>query len=138
MAPRPPGARRLAIIHVADAVSGTRLAGERGHGTYFVSDGVAHPLDDVLDAIGRAVGTRVRHVPVPGALFAAGIWLWERVAALRGSSPPLTTDRTREVLKEDWILSDSRARRELGYRERWSIDEGMQATAAWYRREGWL
>jgi nucleoside-diphosphate-sugar epimerase len=86
-----------------------------------------------LRAIARAVGASPPRLRLPyGALYAAG-YLAERAAALAPSSrrPPITrlgvafagTDNRYGIYK---------ARRELGFRPRVDLDEGVRLTARWY------
>lgn len=136
--PLPKGARGLSIVHVADLVRGTRLAAEKGEGVYYVTDGGNRPLQEILEAIARAMGQKARVLPLPAQVFVAGVWVAEKIARAMGTRPPMTRDRAREATATDWICSDARARAELGYRSEIDLAEGVRETAAWYREAGWL
>jgi nucleoside-diphosphate-sugar epimerase len=136
--PAPSGGRRLSVVHVDDLVAGTRLVAERGRGIYYITDGAMAPLESVLQTIASAVGRRARVVRVPKAVFLGAVWIAEKGSRLLGRRPPLTFDRAHEAVAREWICSDARARRELGYQSRWTLSDGMRETAEWYRRAGWL
>jgi nucleoside-diphosphate-sugar epimerase len=137
MLTQPGRSSRLSIAHVDDVVTGLRAA-ERGRGIYYVTDGVDHTNRDILEAIAAAVGVDARIVSIPSPLFVGAIWIWEKLARLGGTHPPITTDRAQDAVARDWISSDRRAREELGYASRWTLTDGMRDTARWYRAEGWL
>jgi len=136
--PLPDGTKRISLVYVDDVVRGIELAAAQGKGTYNVTDGVEHEMEDFLRTIGQSVGRSVHILRIPAPLFVGGVWTWERVAGLVGKLPPMTVDRAREALCPDWICSDARARRELGYESRWSLADGVRQTTEWYRSEGWL
>lgn len=135
--PHPSSARRISVAHVADVVAGIRLA-EHGRGVYYVTDGVEHELLDVLRAIASAIDSRARIIDIPAPLFVAAVWVWERVLRLAGKLPPMTADRALDAVARDWICTDRRAREELHFTSRFTLDVGMRDTAEWYFAEGWL
>jgi nucleoside-diphosphate-sugar epimerase len=136
--------QRLAMIHVRDLTAALLLAGERGRAAsgnarrYHVSDGIAHRWTAVNQAIGQAVGRRVRVIAVPRPAAAAVAVGQSFLARVRRSKPLLTRDRIAELSAPNWSCDISRARRELGFEPRVSLAEGMRETARWYREQGWL
>jgi dihydroflavonol-4-reductase len=134
-----PARQQLAFIHVRDVAQGLIRAGETpgAAGVYFINGG-NHSWEELIAAIGRAVGRQPLIVPLPAPLvraagFVAGSW-----TRYVGGRPFLTRERAWDLLQPNWTCDDSRARSELAYRPSVSLDEGMQETAAWYRAQGWL
>ena len=64
--------------------------------------------------------------------LAGGMELW---AALSGKEPLLTRYSVAAV-HFDMTLSQTRAIEELGYRPRYSMEEGIRLTGEWLRRQG--
>ena len=77
--------------------------------TYLVADGEALSTPALCHAIGRALGRPAHLFPVPAALI-----------------PVRSLTRSLEV-------DDSAIRRELGWQPPFSLEEGLRATAHWYR-----
>jgi nucleoside-diphosphate-sugar epimerase len=138
LVPVPGGLGALAIVHVEDLACGIRLAGERGAGVYYLTDGAHHTARDVASAIAAAMSSRARIVEIPKPLFVATVWAAERIARATGRRPPLATDRAKDATAPNWSCSDRRARRELGYESRHELRDAMRETAEWYRAQGWL
>jgi nucleoside-diphosphate-sugar epimerase len=90
---------------IATCFGHARVAG----GTYFVTDGPAPSIAQLCRAIGHALDRPTRLFPFPTALI------------------PIA--RFRHSLEVD----DAVLRRELGWRPPFSLEEGLRATAAWYR-----
>ncbi len=60
------------------------------------------------------------------------------VARIFGRATILDRDKAMELTAGDWIVDKEPARDTLDFVPRWSLREGLEQTAAWYRQEGWL
>lgn len=131
--------QRLSMVHVHDLVDGLRRAAERGApgAVYYVSGG-AHRWGEVIAALGSAFGRTARELPIPSLAASAAALGSVFLARLMGTKPLLTPDRVRDMMQVSWVCDDTRARTELGYVPRVSLEAGVRSTAAWYREHGWL
>ena len=86
-------------------------------------------------ALGRAVGRRVRTIAAPRVLlgFAARA---DRL--VRGAKAKLTPDRVDYFCHPDWTVASARAAPPALWQPRIATEEGLAATARWYRDAGWL
>lgn len=135
-----PAEQRLSLVHVRDLAHGFLDAAElgAGKGIFYLSDGAIHSWREVIEAIGTAVGRRVRPIPVPSRLAVAAAHAARLLAAATGRKPLLTPERARDLAQAAWVCDDSRARRELAYQTVFGLRDGMADTAAWYRANRWL
>jgi nucleoside-diphosphate-sugar epimerase len=138
--PMPP-AGRMSIVHVSDlarlllalAPSVERTA----HHTFEPDDGKPEGWShrELARAIGWAVGRRpwVPHLSKP---------MLERLArldkAFRGRKAKLTPDRIGYMVHPDWVSRASRRPPAKLWKPQVATLEGLKATAAWYREQGWL
>lgn len=135
-----------AMIHGADLGRALVALAEELHGpgnsagrVYEIDDGAGgYSPAQMADAIGGALGRRVRAVPVPPALLhlaALGATGWSK---LSGTLPRLSRDRAGYMAHPDWS-ADSRALLALGiWRPTIGLSQGMAETAAWYRKQDLL
>ena len=133
-------APRLSLVHARDLGRGMvdLLEASAAEGeTYFVGSERAYSWAEVRSAVEAAVGRRALRVPVPGALLGAAGALAERVGGWTGTLPPLTRDKA-EAARYAWTCSVGKATRDVGYRQRVGLGEGMAETVRWYRAAGWL
>lgn len=102
-----PAAGRSSLIHVRDLarllVALCREAGDAHAGALWevddnTADGLSHP--DLAAAFGRALGRKVRAVPLPRPLLMGVAGL---DALMRGKRAKLTTDRVRYMCHPDWV-----------------------------------
>jgi len=88
--------------------------------------------------VARALNKRPLTVHIP-------IWLVDVVSCLsigaakmQGKPALLNRDKVREMKRVAWVCSNARAKIELGFSPKVCLEEGIAATAAWYREMGWL
>jgi nucleoside-diphosphate-sugar epimerase len=127
------GTQRTSVTHVHNVVEGLMLGAERGQPgeAYFVTDGDPVVFREFLTKLLATQGIEApsRKLPLPLARAAGATCeaLWRRLP-LKGE-PPVT--RTAVWLSALEVTIDiSKARSQLGYEPRISIDEGLRQLAA--------
>ncbi|MEO5612061.1 MAG: NAD-dependent epimerase/dehydratase family protein [Sphingomicrobium sp.] len=129
---------RLSLIHVDDlarlllalaesTVSGKTFEPDDGHG------GWSHK--ELAQALGSAIGHRNISLSVPPGML--------KLAAradrlLRGDKAKLTPDRAAYFSHPDWVADPSRAPPPAIWQPNIKTDQGLAATARWYREQDWL
>jgi nucleoside-diphosphate-sugar epimerase len=135
-------ARRLALptsgvgvmlpVFVDDLVEAILLALERGEAgrAYTAWDGSPVGFDEYFTRIARIAGGELRRVPRPALELSAA--LAEAWARARGRPPPFTR-RSLTFVERRGTASTARARAELGWEPRVTLDEGLRRVEAWLR-----
>jgi 2-alkyl-3-oxoalkanoate reductase len=103
---------------------------------YFISQGQPQPLDQVVNALLRAVGLppETRRVPF-GVAYAAGAVLEAVYGVLRlEAEPPMTRFVAEQLATAHWY-DISAARRDLGYAPTVSTGDGLGRLAEWWMRQ---
>jgi nucleoside-diphosphate-sugar epimerase len=132
------GDNALPLVYVGDAVQGLLLAldNERAVGrVYNVSNDRPLTQKQLLRAIAREVGASPPGLHIPyRPLYVAG-YLAERLAtvALSWGRPPITRLGV-AFAGTDNRYGIERARRELGFRPRVDLEDGVRLAAGWYRQ----
>jgi nucleoside-diphosphate-sugar epimerase len=135
------GKRAMNCIYIGNLVEAALLAADnRGPETigqvYNLTDGEFVSKRRFIETIVKGMGLpRPRPVSVP--LWAARVMAWWMESGARKKNSPTPPQLTQGRLKLFGLNLDfsiEKARRELGYRPRWSFDEGMGQTVAWYKQ----
>jgi nucleoside-diphosphate-sugar epimerase len=133
--------KRVDTIYIDDAVEAHILAAvqlsplsEIAGKAYFLSSGDPRPIWEIVDRMLAAAGLGPvkKSVPKGAAFAAAGVCesVWR--ALQLSSEPPLTRFLVSQLTTAHWFDIGA-ARRELGFRPRVSLEEGMEKLAHWAR-----
>jgi len=117
---------RRSLVYVgnlADAVHATASLSLDSPRTFFVSDGEDVSIPELVRRIGIVLGRPARLVPVPAGVIRTAARLVGRPDAAERLVGSLAVDST--------LL-----RTTTGWRAQFTLDEGLQATAAWFRERG--
>ena len=127
-------------VYVSDVVDAALACPERPEAagrTYIVSDQEPYRFRDVVSVMARELGVRRGGIYVPAALARLPIALAERAAKLARREPLFTVHRLESMCGARRV-SISKARRELGFAPKVSLDAGMANTISWYLDAGRL
>ena len=133
-------ARPLQFVHVEDLARaiGRALEPNVPAGVYQIAEARAYAWEDVARMVGDAVGRRTRVLRVHPALIHAAAWGSEWGGRMTGGVGIFNRDKARELLAPGWLCDTESARSGLNFETRIPLAEGLAATAAWYRANGWL
>jgi nucleoside-diphosphate-sugar epimerase len=92
----------------------------------------------LVEAVGRAVGTRPRLIRLPRWSAVAALSLAHTVARIRGRATLLTPDKTHDFFAPAWTADPAPLEAATGWRAEHDLSAGAEATAHWYRGAGWL
>ncbi len=131
----------VSLLHVADVVRGLVQAAESpkaAGGTYFLSSKEIYGWREVGDITKRAIGKSVLRIRIPEF----GVYTIAAFAELfsRFSPKPalINFEKARDMVQDYWTCDSTKAKRDFGYEQAVSLEEGVVNTVAWYRAEGWL
>ena len=134
----PPG--RLSLIHADDLVAlllalagpgaPSRLTIEPDDGR---RGGWTHK--EFADALAGSLGRRTASLAVPAAMLKLGA---KADRLLRGKAAKLTADRAAYFSHPDWVVDPALAAPAEFWSPRIATPQGLAATVAWYRAQGWL
>lgn len=131
----------VSMLHVEDlqkaasAVAGPAGAGE----TFFVCNDAPETWASIARAIACPLDRPSVRLPhIPAWLFHAAAGGIEALAYLTGEPPRLTRGKVFEMTREAWICSNAKLRNAVGWEPGIPLHEGIQKTARWYQKAGWL
>jgi len=131
----------VSMIYVDDLVRGTVMAAESEKTigqTYFISSKGVYGWRELGEISRQALGRKVLRVRVPEP----GIYAIAAVAELMAkfSSKPalINFEKARDMVQNFWTCDASKAKRDFGFEEEIGIEQGINATIAWYKSMGWL
>lgn len=127
-------------VYIDDVVDGVLRAAETPGigGEVFIVGGPSYlPLEEYIDIAASAVGTHKPRIRLPYWSLISAAWLCEKICVPLRVEPPLHIRRVR-FFRNNRAFSISKARQQLHYEPKVSLEEGMRRTVSWYRHQGLL
>lgn len=133
--------KTVSLIHVTDLVKGTVLAGERPEAvnqSYFISSDRFYTWKEVGEVTARVMQKKGISLRIPISAVYTVAAISELFSVVSGKAVLLNMEKAKDIVQDAWTCDISKAKKELGFRESYSIEEGIRNTVQWYREHGWL
>jgi dihydroflavonol-4-reductase len=131
----------LSLVHVQDLTEGMFLAATATHKSFdifFLGSLERYNWKQIGLIAAKAMDKKARALAIPKAvLYIAGFFagLAEKWF---GANVDINMDRARRITQASWYCSSEKAKNELGYEQKVSLEKGMKETFLWYKEHGWL
>ncbi len=133
--------KTLSMIYVSDLVRGMRQAMEsdRSSGeTYFISSEEEYDYSQIIKYSKMALGKGFLVITVPNFVVFIVAFFSQLFASIQGKAATLNLEKAKEVVQDSWACSPEKAKKELGYEQRVSLEEGIAISIKWYKEKGWI
>ncbi|MDZ7772045.1 MAG: NAD-dependent epimerase/dehydratase family protein [Balneolaceae bacterium] len=131
---------RISMVYVGDVVEGIMAATRQddpGVHTYFVSGPEIYTWNLIRSVTSTVLGKKTMPLYVRPGMVKKIAGVVEKSASFFGVYPVLNREKAREMILE-WTCSNDKARLELDYQPRYSLEEGISRTIHWYKKHHWL
>ena len=131
----------ISLVHVGDVVRGLVMAAgcpEAAGETYFLSSKESYGWREVGDVVRRVMEKNVLRIHVPEFGVYAIAAVGELIAKFSRKPALINFEKARDMVQDNWTCSSAKAKRDFGYEQEISLEEGIRDAVAWYRMEGWL
>jgi nucleoside-diphosphate-sugar epimerase len=129
------------ILHCYDVVDGMILASENENAVgkiYFLSSDKAYTWEEMSETIARILKKNCIKVVVPlwGINIIANFS--EFFAGAIKKPALINRQKVFEIKSDYWVCSNQKAKTELGFQQKISLEEGIRNTIEWYKKNKWL
>jgi len=134
------GRNLVSWCYVENLVEATLLAANKKISTaqiYFISDERPYPFEEIAQVAAKCLGVKLSKMKIPPLLAKLACLPTEFGASLVKKEPPLSRSKLR-LATQNFVYDVSKARKQLGYRQIYSLEEGMKITISWYKKNGYL
>jgi len=134
--------RKYSFIHVEDLVEGIYLAGKKiefpSGEIFFLSGSGEFQWGEAMALIAKGLGKKIIRLPLPFAALRVAAHACSGISRLTGNPLPFSSDKIKEIEAPSWTCSAEKARKLMDFQAKWSLEEGLSATAKWYRANQYL
>jgi nucleoside-diphosphate-sugar epimerase len=132
----------VSLIHVRDLNRGIIMAAENPQATgqiYFISNRYPYSWQEVSQATLRVLNKKGHHIIVPIFVMKIVAAVSEVLAAVLTKKPALVNrQKVIEMEQNYWICSAEKARKEIGFENEISLEQGIRETLKWYKEYKWM
>lgn len=127
-------------LYIDNLVDAFMLSMKNGKGdgeAYLIADEQYVAIEDLIQKVAEALNTQVKvpHYPVTPLVLAGHIC--EKICKPLRITPPIFPRRV-DWYRQDRAFKIDKAKRDLGYEPKVTLEEGLRRTAEWYKKEGYL
>ncbi len=131
----------VSMIHAVDLVRGIVMAGEsdktKGE-TYFVTSSELYGWKQIGEATRKVMNKKALRIRLPGFIVYV-IAAFAEFFSLFSSQPALINfEKARDMVQDYWTCDHSKAKRDFGFEQGISLEDGIKRTVDWYKKEGWV
>ena len=135
----------ISLIYIADLIEGLfqiimRLekdSQKKKLSCYYLSDDPAWLWQDFFNLIGKGLQKKTLSIGIPKQLISSFALLNEQIHRLFKNTPDFKRDKAIEMI-HSWQCVSEKFYREIGFRPRVGIKQGVMETIDWYKRHNWL
>ena len=133
--------KMISLIHAVDLVDGIILAGESDKAKsniYFISSEKFYNWREVGEITQRLLGKKSLKIVIPHfAVHVVGFF--SEVFGYMSTKPViLNREKVKDITQAYWICSIEKAKHDLGFKEKFTLEGGFKSTIDWYRQNKWL
>jgi nucleoside-diphosphate-sugar epimerase len=133
--------KELSLIHVVDLVEGFYLAAmnEKAKGEiYFISSEKYYTWQEINSITARVLNKKPVIVKVPHFLVYTIASCAQSISVFSSKPATLNIEKAKDITRQYWTCDTSKAMKDLGYRQKISIEDGIKRTCDWYKQMKWI
>lgn len=129
------GKNKMDYVYVDDLVRGARKAevSTKKTGDYILGSGRPVTFREIAGAISDSLGANLPGFNVPMKIGIFGGYVIEKINKIFSLSLPFSSDRVK-VMTSNYYFDISKAKKEIGYEPKISLNEGMEITIRWLEK----
>ena len=133
--------KELSLIHAVDLVEGIYLAAvsEKAKGEiYFIGSEKYYTWQEINSITAKVLNKKPIIIKVPHFLVYAIASVAQFFAIFSSKPATLNIEKAKDITRQYWTCDTSKAMRDLGYRQKISIEDGIKRTCDWYKQMKWI
>jgi nucleoside-diphosphate-sugar epimerase len=126
------------VLDLADALIAAAISRTALGRIYYPCHPQVFSGAEFVRTIGKAMGKRLRVLPVPSTVGRGLLAVTQLAARLSRQPTILTVDKGNEFFQPAWTGDPQPMTRDTGWRAVYDLERGLKETWRWYRSAGWL
>jgi nucleoside-diphosphate-sugar epimerase len=136
------GNKFYSVVHGDDLVDGiiqAALNRESASGeVFYIAGDEIYSYAELLRTMAKIMNLKPVEFRVPLLALSTAAHALTWMSKISGKTFSLNVDKLNEIRPDYWICSNEKAKRVLGFHPKYDLNQGMEQTIRWYKKEGWL
>jgi nucleoside-diphosphate-sugar epimerase len=134
-------AKYLSLVYVEDLVDGIILAAESNKADgqkYFVCFDKAYNWDEIGTLTSKLLGKKALKIRLPHSVLYSVGYLAELFSTFSSKPATLNIEKCKDITQLRWVCSNEKAKQELGFKAKYTLEESFRKTIDWYKEMKWI
>jgi len=131
----------LSLIYVEDLVSGIILAAEKNTvsgSIYFICSDKEYNWNDIGNITSGILGKKAIKLRIPHWFVYTVGAIAQFFSVFSKNAATLNLEKCFDITRKKWVFSNEKAKKELGFKEQYTLEESFKKTIDWYKEMKWL
>lgn len=134
-------AKYLSLVYVEDLADGIVLAAENKDSNgqkYFMCFDDAYNWDEIGSVTSRLLGKKALKIRLPHSVVYSVGYLAELFSTFSRKPATLNIEKCKDITQLRWVCSNKKAKKELGFNPKYTLEESFKKTIDWYKDMKWI
>jgi dihydroflavonol-4-reductase len=131
----------LNLIYVDDLVNGIILAAEKetiSGSIYFICSDKEYNWNDIGNVTSKLLGKKAIKLRIPHwIVYTVGAFA-QFFSVFSKNAATLNLEKCFDITRKKWVFSNEKAKKELGFKEKYNLEESFGKTIEWYKEMKWI
>jgi dihydroflavonol-4-reductase len=131
----------LSLIYVKDLVQGIMLAAEKAESNgeiFFISSDKEYSWKEISDVTAKVTNKKPIKIRIPHFVVYTVGFSAELFSFFSKSAPTLNIEKCKDITRKRWVCSNAKAKKLLGFEEKYDLISGFTETVNWYKENNWI
>ncbi len=131
----------VSLVHISDLINGILLSAISENSvnqTYFISGERGYSWKEIGNISAAVLQKRLLKIRIPHFLIYTVAGISQFLSYFKDEATILNLEKAREMVQQSWVCSIEKAKKELGYSPKISLEDGIRETIRWYIDHYWL
>jgi dihydroflavonol-4-reductase len=131
----------VSLIHVSDLIEGIVLAAESDKTIgeiYNISTEVHNSWKEIGDVCRKVIGRKTLTLKLPHFIVYASAAVSQLLGYFSSKGAVFNIEKAKDFTQKYWTFDTTKAVKNLGYKQKISLEDGIRSTIEWYRKNGWM
>lgn len=107
--------------------------------TYFIGSEQYYDWTTIIEAMADSAGkSKVLKIRIPHSIVKIMGSINGLIGRMTGKPPVFDSEKSIDFIQKYWTCSVEKAKRDFGYEQKYSLEEGFKITYDWYKSNGWF